>query len=149
MRLIQGIVDTCPACKEWRRRGNRTIATSSTVWKFNDKVKHDLLFVEAQRIVPLRENEKGSATLIRRTGPIALAVNREQFHASQEQYTNDLTTLASNVIDNAEEDITDTSIRVPAVPQRCLAARDRRLHTVYSSTNPSIERHHHTAEQPS
>ena len=100
LRLIQGIVDTCPVCKEWRRRGNRTIATSSTLWKFNDKVEHDLLFVEAQRTVPPREDEKGSATLIRRTGPVALAVKREQFHASQEQYTNDLTTLASNVIDN-------------------------------------------------
>ena len=45
LRLIADIIDTCRACRAYRRPPDHSIATSRLVTSFNELVQHDLLFV--------------------------------------------------------------------------------------------------------
>ena len=76
--MVQEVVDTCPACNDWRRRGNKTIATTSSAVRFNEKVQHDLMFVEKQKT----KEPDGSALLTGITRAEPVYIKRELFPAN-------------------------------------------------------------------
>ena len=58
LKQIGQIVDTCDVCRKLQAPGNKTIATSRVVTRFNDIVQHDILF--AQPHPKILEAEGGS-----------------------------------------------------------------------------------------
>ena len=58
LKQVGQIVDTCDVCRKLQAPGNKTIATSRVVTKFNDMVQHDIMF--AQPHPKIIEAEGGS-----------------------------------------------------------------------------------------
>ena len=44
--MVQSVVDTCAACREWQRRSNKSVVSMTLTSHFNEGVQFDLLFLD-------------------------------------------------------------------------------------------------------
>ncbi|CAK0852694.1 unnamed protein product, partial [Prorocentrum cordatum] len=51
--MVQGVVGTCAVCREWQRRGNKSVASLTFITAFNGGIQFDLLFLDDGIVVHL------------------------------------------------------------------------------------------------
>eukprot|EP00959_Pyramimonas_sp_CCMP1952_P422396 8848454-Pyramimonas_sp.AAC.1 len=53
INMVQGVVGTCAVCREWQRRGNKSVASLTFITAFNGGIQFDLLFLDDGIVVHL------------------------------------------------------------------------------------------------